>query len=83
MSAVSVQGLVSSRVTDTLPTSVETVSPLAFTISPLIAPVKPDSFLFMLACYPISWSFTSLLFFLYYVSGKWLARCKKRMGFEV
>ena len=49
----------------------------------LIAPVKPDSFLCMLACYPISWSFTSLLFFLYYVSGKWLARCKKRMGFEV
>ena len=47
-----------------------------------VAPIKPDSFLFMLACYPISWSFTSVLFLLYYLSGKWLARCKKRMGFE-
>lgn len=48
----------------------------------LIAPINPDSILFMLACYPISWSLTSLLFLLYYKLGKWLARCKKRMGLE-
>lgn len=48
----------------------------------LIAPINPDSILFMLACYPISWSLTSLFFLLYYKLGKWLARCKKRMGLE-
>lgn len=48
----------------------------------LIAPIRPDSFLFMLTCYPISWTLTSGLFLAYYASGRWLARCKKRMGFD-
>lgn len=46
----------------------------------LIAPFRGDSFLFMLACYPISWTLTSGLFTLYYTSGKWLARCRQKAG---
>ena len=48
----------------------------------LIAPTRPDSFLFMLACYPISWTFTSILFLCYYLSGGWVKRCKVRAGLE-
>lgn len=39
----------------------------------LIAPLRADSFLFMLACYPITWTITSLIFALYYHSGSWYA----------
>ena len=42
VSAVSVHVLSSSIETDTVPTSVETVSPSAFVISPLIAPVYDE-----------------------------------------
>ena len=42
VSAVRVHVLVESSVTSTVPTSVETVSPLAFSISPLIAPVNVE-----------------------------------------
>jgi len=47
----------------------------------LIAPLQGDSFLFMLTCYPLSWSLTSVLFLLYYISGRWLVRCKQKAGF--
>ena len=46
----------------------------------VIAPLKPDSFLFMLACYPITWILTSLAFTIYYYSYKWLERCKRRLN---
>ena len=46
----------------------------------LIAPLRPDSFLFMLACYPISWTLTSILFVVYYLAGGWFKRCKERAG---
>ena len=46
----------------------------------LIAPLQSGSFLFMLACYPISWTLTSILFVIYYFSGKWLERCKQKAG---
>ena len=49
----------------------------------LIAPLRPDSFLFMLGCYPLSWSVTSILFAAYYLSGIWLKRCKQKAGFAV
>ena len=49
----------------------------------LVAPLRPDSFLFMLACYPLSWSVTSVLFVIYYLTGIWLKRCKKKAGFAV
>ncbi|MBQ9301277.1 MAG: MATE family efflux transporter [Clostridia bacterium] len=48
----------------------------------LVAPVRPDSFLFMLACYPISWMLTSVLFVIYYLAGGWFKRCKARAGLE-
>ncbi|MBQ9197174.1 MAG: MATE family efflux transporter [Clostridia bacterium] len=48
----------------------------------LIAPMRPDSFLFMLSCYPISWVLTSILFVIYYLTGSWVKRCKARMGLE-
>ncbi|MBO4837445.1 MAG: MATE family efflux transporter [Clostridia bacterium] len=48
----------------------------------LIAPLRPDSFLFMLGCYPISWSLTSILFVIYYLSGKWLKRCTRQTAAE-
>ena len=46
----------------------------------LIAPTQPESFLFMLACYPISWVLTSGLFIAYYLAGGWMKRCRKRAG---
>lgn len=46
----------------------------------LIAPMRPDSFLFMLACYPISWVLTSILFVVYYLSGRWISRCREKAG---
>lgn len=48
----------------------------------LIAPIQAGSFLFMLTCYPLSWIITSLLFVAYYLSGRWLVRCKRKAGFE-
>lgn len=47
----------------------------------LIAPIFPGNLLFMLTCYPISWSVTSILFVIYYRSGRWLKRCKQKAGF--
>ncbi len=44
----------------------------------LIAPLQPDSFLFMLTCYPISWGLTGFFFTLYYFFGPWK---KKIPGF--
>ena len=46
----------------------------------LIAPLRGDSILFMLACYPISWTLTSILFVVYYLAGTWIKRCRERMG---
>ena len=46
----------------------------------LIAPLRGDSILFMLACYPISWTLTSILFVIYYLAGKWIKRCRERIG---
>ena len=46
----------------------------------LIAPVRADSFLFMLACYPISWVLTSALFVAYYLAGGWIKRCRAKAG---
>ena len=47
-----------------------------------IAPLRPDSLLFMLTCYPLSWAFTSVLFVIYYKSDRWFVRCKKKAGFD-
>ena len=46
----------------------------------LIAPVRADSFIFMLACYPISWVLTSALFVTYYLAGGWIKRCRAKAG---
>ena len=47
-----------------------------------IAPMRGDSYLFMLACYPISWMLTSILFVVYYLAGGWMKKCKQRAGLE-
>lgn len=36
--------------------------------------------LFTCVCYPITWAATAVLFFVYYVRGRWLTRCKLRAG---
>ena len=46
----------------------------------LIAPMKPDVS-FMLLSYPITWSFTSILFIIYYFKGGWLERCERKAGY--
>ena len=46
----------------------------------LIAPMKPDV-TFMLLSYPITWSFTSILFIIYYFKGGWLERCERKAGY--
>ena len=46
----------------------------------LIAPMKPDV-TFMLLSYPITWSFTSILFIIYYFKGSWLERCERKAGY--
>ena len=46
----------------------------------LIAPMKPDVS-FMLLSYPITWSFTYILFIIYYFKGGWLERCERKAGY--
>ncbi len=42
--------------------------------------MKPDV-TFMLLSYPITWSFTSILFIIYYFKGGWLERCERKAGY--
>lgn len=41
---------------------------------------RHNELLFMLLCYPITWSATSLMFLVYYLKGGWLKRCLKKAG---
>ncbi len=47
-----------------------------------IAPLQGDSIRFMLVCYPLSWTLTSIMFIIYYRWGGWLRRCRKKAGLE-
>lgn len=46
----------------------------------LIAPMRQEVS-FMLLSYPITWSFTSILFTIYYFKGGWLKRCERKAGY--